>query len=250
MLKYLLIIYAIATLRRKSGFVVIDYYKINNYIERLLRKDNTLFLDVKELNLIKTKLKKNNYKVYNAYPDSDKVILYCEKLPQIRLFKIESFLEIRHQDILGSLFALQLNPSYFGDIVFFNGNFYLYSLNEIGEFLLNNFKKVGKSSVKLVEVSIDTLKDYEREYDIIDIIVSSLRIDNVVSSVCNFSRKIALEKFKEKEVLVNYEICSKSSYILKENDIFSIRKFGKFKYQSVLKTTKSSKFIIRILKYK
>lgn len=229
---------------------MIDYYKINNSIERLLRGDSTLFLDLRELNSIKNKLKRNDYKIYNVYPDSDKVILYSSKIPQVRLFKIDSFFEIRHQDILGSLFALQINPSYFGDIVFYNGSFYLYALNEIVTFLLDNFRSVGKHSIKLVEVHLDTLKDYKREYEVIDIIVSSLRIDNVVSSICNFSRKITLEKFKEKEVLINYEICSKNSYILKENDIFSIRKFGKFKYQSVLKNTKSSKFIIRILKYK
>ncbi len=229
---------------------MIDYYKINNSIERLLRGDSTLFLDLKELNCIKGKIKKSDYKIFNVYPDSDKVILYRDKLPKIRLFKIDSYFEIRHQDILGSLFALQINPSYFGDIVLFRGSFYLYAFNEIGDFLLDNLTMVGKSSVKISEVSFDTLKDYKREYDIIDVIVSSLRIDNVVSSVCNLSRKITLEKIKEKEVVINYEICSKSSYVLKENDVFSIRKFGKFKYHSILKNTKSSKYIIRILKYK
>lgn len=229
---------------------MIDYYKIDNSIERLLRGDSTLFLDLKELNFIKGKIKKKDYKIYNVYPDSDKVILYSSKLPKIRLFKIDSYYEIRHQDILGSLFALHVNPSYFGDIVLFDGNFYLYALNEIGDFLLDNLVMIGKYSVKISEVSLDTLKDYRREYDILDVIVTSLRIDNVISSVCNLSRKITLEKIKEKEVVVNYEICSKSSYTLKENDIFSIRKFGKYKYQSVLKNTKSSKFIIRVLKYK
>jgi len=54
---------------------------------------------------------------------------------------------------------------------------------------------------------------------------------------------------KKKEIILNYDFLKNNSYKLKENDTFSIKKIGKFKFNKVLKTTKSNHLIIEILKY-
>ena len=36
---------------------------------------------------------------------------------------------------------------------------------------------------------------------------------------------------------------------LKENDIFSIRRYGKYKFVGIVKSTKKNNFIVRYLKY-
>ena len=54
---------------------------------------------------------------------------------------------------------------------------------------------------------------------------------------------------KNKEVIVNYDVMNKNSYILKENDIFSIRRYGKYKFVGIVKSTKKNNFIVRYLKY-
>lgn len=224
-------------------------YKINNSIEKVMHGKNTLFLDAKELNLIKGKLKKKEYQIYSPYTDADKVIVYKNAIPKIKLFKIVCPEKIRHQDILGAILSLGIDSSYIGDIIFYQEYFYMYVLNEVGEFIKNNFTNISKYTVKLIEEDMYLLKDYKREYEELEVNVSSLRIDNLLSSLCNLSRKQIDDKIKNKEVLLNYDIVTKNSCFLKENDIFSIRKYGKYKFVGISKQTKKQKLIIKILKY-
>ena len=49
--------------------------------------------------------------------------------------------------------------------------------------------------------------------------------------------------------MLNYDFLKDSSYKLKDNDVFSIKKIGKFKYNGIIKETKGKKTIIELLKY-
>lgn len=93
------------------------------------------------------------------------------------------------------------------------------------------------------------LGNYERKYEEKEMIISSLRVDNIISGIIITSRKIALDKIKNKEVVVNYDVMNKNSYILKENDIFSIRRYGKYKFVGIVKSTKKNNYIVKYLKY-
>ena len=226
-----------------------DIYKINNAVEKIKSGNNTLFLDQREYKLVTSKLKKHEYKVYYPYKDSEKVMLYTGNMPIVKLFKINTAEKIRHQDILGSLFALNIDPSFVGDIVLYNDDYYVYIENNLSTYIKDNLNIIGNKKVVLEEVSLDVLKDYERKYEEKEMIVSSLRIDGIVSSIINSSRSKALEKIKNKEVIVNYEVMSKNSYLLKENDIFSIRRYGKYKFAGIVKSTKKDNYIVKYLKY-
>lgn len=226
-----------------------DVYKINNAVEKIKTGKNTQFLDGRELKIVTGKLKKNEYNVYYPYKDSEKVMLYTGKVPKVKLFKIYTVENIRHQDILGSLFALNIDSSYFGDIVLYNDYYYVFVSEDLALYIKDNLKMVGNKKVSLEEVDLSVLDNYERNYEEKEIIVSSLRIDNIISGIINTSRKVALDKIKNKEVVVNYEVMNKNSYILKENDIFSIRRYGKYKFVGIVKSTKKNNFIVRYLKY-
>ena len=226
-----------------------DVYKINNAVEKIKTGKNTQFLDGRELKIVTGKLKKNEYNVYYPYKDSEKVMLYTGKVPKVKLFKIYTVENIRHQDILGSLFALNIDSSYFGDIVLYNDNYYVFVSEDLALYIKDNLKMIGNKKVSLEEVDLSVLDNYERKYEEKEMIVSSLRIDNVVSGIINTSRKVALDKIKNKEVVVNYGVMNKNSYILKESDIFSIRRYGKYKFVGIVKSTKKNNFIVRYLKY-
>ena len=226
-----------------------DIYKINNAVEKIKSGNNTLFLDQREYKLVTSKLKKHEYKIYYPYKYSEKVMLYTEKVPIVKLFKINSSEKIRHQDILGSLFALNIDSSFVGDIVLYNGDYYVYIENNLSTYIKDNLNIIGNKKVVLEEVSLDVLKDYERKYEENEMIVSSIRIDSIVASIIKSSRSKVLEKIKNKEVIVNYEVISKNSYLLKENDIFSIRRYGKYKFVGIVKSTKKDNYIVKYLKY-
>lgn len=226
-----------------------DVYKINNAVEKIKMGKNTQFLDGRELKIVTGKLKKNEYNVYYPYKDSEKVMLYTGKVPKVKLFKIYTVENIRHQDILGSLFSLNIDSSYFGDIVLFNDYYYVFVSEDLALYIKDNLKMVGNKKVSLEEVDLSVLDNYERKYEEKEMIISSLRVDNVISGIINTSRKVALDKIKNKEVVVNYDVMNKNSYILKENDIFSIRRYGKYKFVGIVKSTKKNNFIVRYLKY-
>ena len=217
-----------------------NYYEIEKNIEKLNRYESTNFLTYNTYKEIIKKLPKNSYKIYLPYKDSDKLILYTKDIPNIKLYKINSYHSLTHQSILGSLFSLNITPETFGDIVLYNNNFYIYLTEQISNLVETELTQIGNNKVKLEEVDINLLSNYERNYQNIELIVSSLRIDNVLSKLLNTNRNKTKEIISNKLVTLNYETLTKSDYILKENDIFSIKKQGKYKYISIMKNTKKN----------
>ena len=98
-------------------------------------------------------------------------------------------------------------------------------------------------------VLIDYLKDYERSYEEIELIVTSLRIDTVISRIIHTNRDSIKDKIKDKDIYLNHELLKRTDYKLKEDDIFSIRKYGKYKFIKVTNTTKNDNYVILIKKY-
>lgn len=226
-----------------------NIYKIDNSVDKLINCKNTLFLDPHEYNLIKGKLHKNKYKIYLPYPDSEKIILYTSDEPKVTLFKINSYNELTHPMILGSILAQNIQNSYLGDIIVDNNNYYFYILSDLKNYIKDNLEYIGNNKVNLEEIDIKLLENYKRKYESYEIIVSSLRIDNIISKIIKTSRDKVIYKIKNKEVIVNYEILNKNSYVLKENDVFSIRKYGKYKFIGIINNTRRDNLVIKYLKY-
>ena len=227
-----------------------NQYNTEKIIDSLYNKGHTNFLVPKELMQVKGKLNKNEYKIYEPYNECSKVILYKKEIPDIKLYRIECHGNIRHQDILGTIFSLGIKEDTFGDIFKYQNSFYIFIMPQIDEYIKYNFTEIKNNKIKLVEVDLDIAKYFSQEYIIKEYIVSSLRIDNIVSSITNESRNQVLDKFKYKEVMLNYDDNIKPTRVLKENDIFSIRKYGKYKFSQILKKTKKGGFIIEIKAYK
>ena len=224
-------------------------YIIDKHIEKLYRYGYTDFLLPNEFLQIKNKLKKAEYNIYKPYIDSEKVILYKKVKPEIILYKIISNKPLRHQDILGTLFSLNLSIYVFGDIIIDDNNYYIFVLPNITNYLESNLVSIKNIPITLKKEDISVIENYQRKYEECEIIVTSLRIDTVLSRITGLSRTIILSKMKNKEIYLNYEILTNNSYNLKEGDIFSIRKYGKYKYNKILKNTKKGNLLINFFKY-
>ena len=225
-------------------------YKIEKNLNRLYRKETTFFLDPKEQLELKKKKKKEPYQIYKPYPDSEKNIFYIKEEPKVILYEIKSKTPLEHREILGTLFSLNITSELFGDIVITNNHYYIYVLESIAPYIKNNLLLIKNSRIELIEVPLETLKEYHKEYETIEIIASSTRIDTVISRLIQTSRPNIIEKIKNKEIILNYDILKNNSYQLKENDIFSIRRYGKYQYIGIKKETKSKNYIIECKKYK
>ena len=224
-------------------------YNLEHIIEDLKVNNYTKFVNPLEFKQIKNKININKYNVYKPFEDCSKVIIY-KTLPDITLLRLTSVEEIRHQEIMKCMFELGIKEDMYGDIVIKDNNAYIYILPSIKDYILYNFKDYNRKIQDIEEIDIESLNDYEINYEEKEIIVSSLRIDNVISNLLGFSRKEITDKFKAKEVILNYEVITKYTTNLKEGDIFSVRRFGKFKFESIKKETKKGGLVIVIKKYK
>lgn len=224
-------------------------YNLEHIIEDLKVNNYTKFINPLEFKQIKNKTNINKYNVYKPFEDCTKVIIY-KTLPDITLLRLTSVEEIRHQEIMKCMFELGIKEDMYGDIVIKDNNAYIYMLPSIKDYILYNFKDYNRKIQDIEEIDIESLNDYEINYEEKEIIVSSLRIDNVISNLLGFSRKEITDKFKDKEVILNYEVITKYTTNLKEGDVFSVRRFGKFKFESIKKETKKGGLVIVIKKYK
>ena len=108
---------------------------------------------------------------------------------------------------------------------------------------------VGNKKIEIKEIDLKVMVDYEKKYKEMELIVSSLRLDTVLSRLIGTSRDKIKDKIKNKEIIVNYNIINNNSYILHDNDVFSVRRYGKYKYVGIVKSTKKNNYIIKCLKY-
>ncbi len=224
-------------------------YVIQKNLNRIKNGDFTFFLDPKEQRQLKSKLKKDEYKIFYSYIDSEKNIFYVDKLPDVTLYEIKVKVPVRHQDVLGSIFSLGISKEAFGDVLKIDDKYYVYILTSFRNYFESNFLRIKNSRLELKELPLDTFKNYERSYEEIEFISSSERIDTVIANLIHTGRKYIKGMQKNKEIILNYDFLKDISYKLKPGDIFSIKKVGKFKYIGILKNTKSGKVIVKVLKY-
>ena len=227
-------------------------YEIVSNIEKLKNGHATRFLDLKLQLELKKYLKKNEYFEYLTYKDSEKIIFYTETKPDVNLLEIIPMIKnkkLEHREILGTIFSLGLKDSMFGDIIITDNKYYVFILPEIKEFLKNNLVVINKIKVSLEERDLDTLKDYERQYQSIELIVSSERIDTIIANLIKTNRNKIKDLVKSKNIILNYEVLSNFSKKFQHGDIFSIKGFGKYKYNGIIKETKSGNLVVKIDKY-
>lgn len=229
-----------------------DLMLLNHTKENLRRGKSSSFLDRRELSILIPYFNKEKilYQIYEPFENADKVILYSENLPEVVFFQIESKGILTNPSILGSLFSLHIDRHTFGDIIEIEGNFYFLCLKRLSSYLENHLVMIGKNRVILKERPLDILQNFHRKYDEVTFIVSSERLDAILCRITHVSRKNVLDFFSKKEVLLNYNVASNSSYLLKEGDVFSVRRYGKYRYIGTKGNTKSGKRIIQIEKYK
>lgn len=225
-------------------------YTIEKNLNKLSHNQPTFFLDPKEQEDLKKKLKKNTYKIYKPYIDSEKNIFYIKEEPKVILYEIKTKIPLEHREILGTIFSLNITSELFGDIIINNNKYYIYILENIAPYIKNNLLMIKNSHIELIEKPIEFLKDYKKEFETLEIITSSNRIDTVIARLIQTSRQNISNKIKNKEIILNYEILKNNSYFLKENDTFSIRRYGKFQYLGIKKQTKHKNYIIECKKYK
>ena len=99
--------------------------------------------------------------------------------------------------------------------------------------------KIGRVSVTLREVSKDDWISNQEKYSQSFVLLSSMRLDNVLSTVLKTPRSNALKLIASGKL--NYRQIEKSDQIISIGDMISVRGFGRFRLGQQEGISKSGK---------
>ena len=134
-----------------------------------------------------------------------------------------------------------------GDLVIEGNCVYTPVVSDFVNYIVQNLTKVRHSPVNVTVELFNRLP--QKRFEILYKIVSSLRIDNIVSSLINLSRDKAKAIVKEGKVKINGIFESNPDRKVCENDIIVIAGFGKFKFKESLGSTSKNKNKIIVDKF-
>lgn len=166
----------------------------------------------------------------------------------VRLIKIAAAdkrfaCELTHRDYLGALMNLGIERSLLGDIVIDGTCAYVFCLDRIAAFILDNLTKVRNSFVKC-DICDALPDDFEPSYKEITGSVASLRLDAVISLAFNESRSHSTGYIENALVFVNGRLITTNAYNLKDGDIVSVRGRGRFRYMYTKSETKKGRYMV------
>lgn len=199
--------------------------------------------------------KYEDIKIY-SFGKIRKIFAFCpqyleeiENFP-ISLLKISiknKFRNYTNKDFLGSIMGLNIRRELIGDMFVKDNICYVYVLDNIKDFILQNLNKVG---VNNIEIEIEDInKELDFEYEILNLNVASLRFDNIVAAITNFSRNETKKYIELGLCMIDYEVVLNTNKLVKYDSVISIKKFGKFILKETTSISKKGKQKIKILKF-
>ena len=196
------------------------------------------------------------YKVYGGYDNADRV--YLSLTPDIpsSLFPITAVLisskgkrKLSHRDYLGSLMGIGIKRECIGDIIILKDcESVVFLRTDIALYVLSELSKVANEYVTVCEYEGNT-DDFSNRTVEETVIVTSMRIDNVISSLLNCSRSQTADLIAQKRVFVNHYQITKPSYVVSESDVISVRGNGKYIIGKQFGRTKRDRHILSVMRY-
>ena len=154
--------------------------------------------------------------------------------------------KLTHRDYLGAVLNLGLERSKIGDIIIINNEGYLFAHNTISGYIAEQLYKVKHTSVS-VQLMENSEFEYQPDYKEITGTVSSVRLDRILAVAFHSSRSSLSGLIEGGRVSVGGKLILSNSYPPKENDIISVRGYGKFIYKGTSYQTKKGRYSVKIL---
>lgn len=156
--------------------------------------------------------------------------------------------DLSHRDFLGAIMNLGIDRSKVGDILLDENNGYVFCDDMIGDYIADSLNKIKHTNVSCKKIP---LREFQFEPKFIEIqgTVTSIRLDAIIATAFKTSRSGITGYIEGGKVFVNGKETLSNSYVLKENDIVSVRGMGKFIYVGTTYQTKKGRYSITIKRY-
>ncbi len=145
-------------------------------------------------------------------------------------FKIDGenkFRELLHKDFLGTIMSLGIKREIMGDLIVKNNICFGVIAEEKYDIISKEINKIGNIPVKFQKILSEEVP--ESEFKTENFLLSSLRLDSFVSAATGLSKDKSAE--------------------IKEGDILTVKKYGKFKFLNIKGESRKNKIRIDVKKF-
>lgn len=229
----------------------------------------TDFLDMYQISLVQTFLKKinfNNYVLYGGFAEAERkvLIIYPDKydlnMVEKNYNKIIKVIRIilsddekgkySHRNYLGGIIKLGMKREKVGDIIVSEDGADILVKEESSETLKQELGSLTRfENAKFELINLEDLRKQEIKVEEVNIIVPSLRLDNFVSDLAKTSRSKAVQIIDSERVFINGQNETKASKQVKLGDVITIRGKGRFIVKEFCGSTRSGRTVVKIEKY-
>ena len=156
--------------------------------------------------------------------------------------------ELSHRDVLGSLMGLGIDRSRVGDIKQDGQSYYIFCEEGISDYILQSLSQIRHTAVT-GEIAEEGSYHIRQEFEMVEGIVSSCRLDNLVAFLTKLSRDKSAALIRSQKVFINGRTASSNACQCKEGDVLSIRGFGKYTYLGSDGETRKGRMKVAFIKY-
>lgn len=174
--------------------------------------------------------------------------LNCFEIVPLEIRYPQKFAKLTHSSILGTLANSGVETNTFGDIITDGeGRWQFFVKKDLVNFFVEQIDRIGRTSVKLDEINLkdvlipedDSIEKFE--------VVASLRLDAILAGISKQSRTNLKKEIEAGQVKLNWHDVKNSNIMVKENDILSLRHFGRLQIINISSTKKGKyKVVLRI----
>lgn len=188
------------------------------------------------------------YQTKGGFPDSERACYFLgqngvdlehvqEGITLLTVLATDPHVVLEHRQILGSLMGLGLKRELIGDIRLGIQGMVVAVVDEIADYLLQEWRKAGRSNIHVerVQGEISLREDTGEEHHIT---VASSRIDAIVSSGFNVARGVVQEWIAQGKIKRNDLMICKPDLEVKPGDIISCRGLGRLRLREANETRK------------
>lgn len=215
--------------------------------------DFTEFLSPAEQNLLRSLHLSSPCTFCGGYGGAEKAIAVfgseeiCGYIfePPISFIKIEPVStkfsdKLAHRDFLGAIMSLGIRRSTFGDVIVHDNCGYVICLENIASYICDNLLSIRHTNISCT--AIEALPEEAVPAPVeSDFVVSSERLDSVISAIYKLSRSESKNLIEHEKVLIGGAPVLSAGSKPKENDIITVRGYGKFIYVGLEHETKKGR---------
>ncbi|KAB2954499.1 hypothetical protein F9B85_02120 [Heliorestis acidaminivorans] len=154
--------------------------------------------------------------------------------------------KVKHRDYLGSLLGIGIGREKIGDLKITEKGCAVVVDATLAPYIESHWREVNKYGIEVSAISVGEIPPFLEEGKIRSITVSSLRTDAIIAAVWSLSRSKAAELVQKGLLRVNGRETSRIDFVIEDQDLLSLRGYGRARVQEITGTTKKGRISLKI----